>query len=176
LKLALLLSATLPSAAIWSGLGWLVASRLGHHSLAVLAIAYALWYGWAETTLRPSGAPGLSWQVPAKWVKRDHPIIGAVVWGTTLGPGFVTRNPYAGFWLALMLVALNPTGIAGLMSGAVVGGAHGLARGTGILWAVSRTSAQHSATAALVWAQLRWKIADGLATAFVAGALLGTFQ
>ncbi len=56
-----------------------------------------------------------------------------LVWGALLGPGFATRNPYAGFGLLPLVVAAMPGSAAGLALGAAVGLAHGTARAAALL-------------------------------------------
>ena len=56
-----------------------------------------------------------------------------LVWGALLGPGFATRNPYAGFGLLPIAVAAMPGTGAGLAVGAAVGLAHGAARAMALL-------------------------------------------
>lgn len=58
-----------------------------------------------------------------------------LVWGAVLGPGFATRNPYAGFaLLPLAVAALRPAGAwATLTLAAGIGLAHGGARALALL-------------------------------------------
>jgi hypothetical protein len=56
-----------------------------------------------------------------------------LVWGAILGPGFLTRNPYAGFAMLLLAVAAMPGLAAGLALGAAIGVAHGGARAVALL-------------------------------------------
>jgi hypothetical protein len=99
----------------------------------VAAIAYALGYGIVETVGLPVWRPTLAWQVPAPWIAGRRAPVQALIWGATLGPGLVARNPYAGMWLLLLLVALYHNSLAALGVGVCIGVAHGLARALGVL-------------------------------------------
>lgn len=91
-------------------------------------------------------------------------------WGTLLGPGLVTRNPYAGMWLLPLLITLNHNLLAATATGMAVGAAHGGARAIGVLsnW---RHIGMPYAHLMILGAQLRWKSRDGRALLLAAGAL-----
>ena len=103
----------------------------------VLLVGYGCGYGALEITGAAwPPAPGRRWQVP------QDMMIGAgrgrrlLIWGAVLGPGFLTRNPYAGFG-ALPLLAAAAVKVAGgsLVAGvcvaALIGAAHGAGRRRG---------------------------------------------
>src|SRR5256885_2225457 len=72
----------------------------------VLAAGYAACYGVLEAAGRLTlAAPGSRWQVPQTMVAGVPGWRRIAVWGSILGPGFLTRNPYAGFGLLPIVVA-----------------------------------------------------------------------
>ena len=97
-------------------------------------MAYGGYYGATEVSGRRGlPPPGRAWQVPQTMLI-DAPVRRRVlVWGALLGPGFATRNPYAGFGLLPLAVASMPGTGAGLAAGAAVGLAHGTARAVALL-------------------------------------------
>jgi hypothetical protein len=102
----------------------------------VIAIGYAGYYGLTEATgLRGLLPPGRRWQVPQTMMIGASPRRRILVWGAILGPGFLTQNPYAGFGLLPIVVAvmLSAGGTAVLAAAAVIGVAHGSARATALL-------------------------------------------
>jgi len=125
-----------PAAALWAVIGL----ALGSLPVAPIALAaaavYGLCYGAAEITGRPIlRSPGTGWQVPQTMLLGAPPARRVLVWGALLGPGFATRNPYAGFGVLPLAVAAAGVGgpVAGLAAGAAVGAAHGTARAVALL-------------------------------------------
>jgi hypothetical protein len=138
----------------------------------LVALAYALWYGTREALALPRRVPGLAWQVPSGWINRRPAIVQTLTWGTTLGPGLVTRNPYAGMWLLPLLLALNRNLLATIVVGIIIGAAHGGARALGVLNNRKRMdSDMEYVHLKILGAQLRWVYIDGLALMLAAGAL-----
>jgi hypothetical protein len=124
----------LSAVAICTAVGFaLTAVRLTGVALAA-AVIYGGCYGATEVSGRRGlPAPGRAWQVPQTMLI-DAPVRRRVlVWGALLGPGFATRNPYAGFGLLPLAVASMPGTGAGLAAGAAVGLAHGTARAVALL-------------------------------------------
>jgi len=121
---------------------------------AGLALAGVVVYGGYYGLLEVSGRrglppPGRGWQVPQSMLIRVSPRRRVLVWGALLGPGFATRNPYAGFGLlplavlALPGVAAGSAGAgarAGLTLAAAIGLAHGTARAGALLRDIEETS------------------------------------
>ena len=172
LKIAFYLAAyVLPAAAVWSILGvvlWPVGAILG--VVPLVACGYALAFGIAETFGLPLRVPSLAWQVPAQWIKGRSPMGQTAMWGALLGPGLVTRNPYAGMWLLPLLIALNHNLLTAMAIGMAVGAAHGGTRALGVLSNRRHMDASCSHLM-ILGVQLRWKYRDGLALLLVAGAL-----
>jgi len=135
-----------------------------------VAWVYALVFGIAETFGLPLRAPSFAWQVPAQWIKERSPMAQTAMWGALLGPGLVTRNPYAGMWLLPLLTVLNHNLLTALVIGMIVGVAHGGARALGVL-SNRRQMDMNYSHLMILGAQLRWKYRDGLALLLVAGAL-----
>jgi hypothetical protein len=102
-------------------------------ALFLIAI-YCLYYGITEATgihgLRP---PGSNWQVPQSFVVGTSRRRRIVVWGVILGPGFFTRNAYAGFGLLPLGVAVLDSVPAGVLAAAAIGFAHGTGRALALL-------------------------------------------
>jgi hypothetical protein len=133
---------TVPSVLVWMLIGVVLTSL----PLAVFGLAgvigYGCYYGLIELTgARGLLAPGRRWQVPQTMLINASPRRRVLVWGAILGPGLVTRNPYAGFGLLpFALAAMRPAGpgrtglvLAGLALGAAIGVAHGGARAIALL-------------------------------------------
>src|SRR3989441_3429666 len=113
----------LPSAAVWGILG-IILWPLHTWLIPLIALVYALWFGIFETLGLPFRPPGLAWQVPSGWIDRRPAMVKTLTWGITLGPGLVTKNPYAGIWLLPLLVALNHSLFMTMTIGIAVGVAH----------------------------------------------------
>jgi len=140
--------------------------------LALLACAYALWFGALEALGLPSKALSLAWQVPSGWITGRPATLQALIWGTALGPGLVTRNPYAGMWILPLLLALNSNMPSAFIVGIAVGIAHGGARVLGVLNNRKHMDADPVYVhLTILGAQLRWQYLDGLALLLAAGAL-----
>ena len=94
-----------------------------------------------------------------------------VVWGAILGPGFLTRNPYAGFGMLVLLAASIGNLPTAIVIAAAIGASHAAGRAIALL--------RDSATAqrepfALLLQSLRWRVLDGIALLAVAGAAIVT--
>jgi hypothetical protein len=157
-----------PAVLVWALLGLLL--NLAPLSLTALAliVAYGLYYGLVEATSRPGlPAPGRTWQVPAGWVDRTPPWRRSLVWGSLLGPGLATRNPYAGFGLLLLAVA----SVGNLRAGVVFAAAIGLLHATGRVLGLVRDlrTAVSADYLQSVMRSLRWRRLDGFALLFFAG-------
>lgn len=165
--IATALAYALPAALVWSLLGWIWASV--HVSIVSrsVAVAYAAVFGIAEVMWLRLSPPSSGWGVPARWVRGRGMPSRTVIWGTLLGPGLVTKNPYAGMWLLPLLMWSAPTAAAG----AVVGLGAGLAHGSMRAWGV-RSNARHGRGGhAIMLRQLYWRYVDGAVLLFAAAAL-----
>ncbi len=134
MRLGVIAAYALPAVAVWAALGLVLTTvRLTGFALAA-AVAYGGYYGATEVSRRRGlPPPGRGWQVPQTMLI-DAPVRRRVlVWGAFLGPGFATRNPYAGFGLLPLAVAAMPGTGAGLAAGAAVGLAHGTARAVALI-------------------------------------------
>jgi hypothetical protein len=155
-------------------LGWLV-NLLPLSAIALVLMAgYGAFYGVLEAggMARPA-PPGSRWQVPSEWVRGVSRRRRFVVWGSLLGPGFATRNPYAGFWLLpLAIAAVGDIGY-GVLLAAVIGAAHSTGRALGLLRDVQDVDVNSYLQSAL--RSMYWRMADGLALLAAAGAAAITF-
>jgi len=98
------------------------------------AAAYGCYYGLVELSGRRGMAPpGRAWQVPQAMLIKVRPRQRVVVWGALLGPGFATRNPFAGFGMLPLAVTAMPGVGAAVVVGAGIGLAHGTARASALL-------------------------------------------
>jgi len=158
----------LPAAAAWIVLGLLLNALPLSRAALVLIVAYGACYGLVEATGRARPAPpGSRWQVPQTMVAGVPSRRRVLVWGSVLGPGFATRNPYAGFALLPLAVAGAGQIPAGIALAAAVGVAHGTGRALALL-----RDARDAATAdhlRMVLKSLYWRTFDGFALLVVSG-------
>jgi hypothetical protein len=164
----------LPAITVWMTLGLLV-NLLPLSTVALLLMAgYGAFYGVLEANgmARPT-PPGSRWQVPANWVRGASRRRRFVVWGSLLGPGFATRNPYAGFWiLPLAIAAVGDLGY-GVLLAAAIGAAHSTGRAFGLLHGVKDVGVNSYLQSTL--RSMYWRMADGFALLVVAGAAAMTY-
>ncbi|HEY1641201.1 MAG TPA: hypothetical protein VGG35_10975 [Streptosporangiaceae bacterium] len=159
------LSAIVVWTALGAGLGALPLAR----PALLLAAVYAAGYGLTEVAGRRwLPVPGTRWQVPQTMVVGTPARRRLLVWSTILGPGFLTRNPYAGFGLLPAVVAAA----GGMRPAIVLAAAIGLAHGTGRALALLRDSRPGAALdpMRLVLVSMYWRTFDGLALLIIAGA------
>jgi hypothetical protein len=161
-----------PALVIW-GLLAIVLRPLGSIPLLIplLAWAYALRFGLLETLGLPFRPLGLWWQVPSSWIKGRPVVLQTLTWGTALGPGLVTKNPYAGMWLLPLLLTLNHGLLAAISIGIAVGAVHGGARVLGVLSNRKCIDVDTSAYLRILNTEAQWQYMDGLALLLAAGAL-----
>jgi hypothetical protein len=174
----------LPAVVIWTVLGLGLVALTTVLSLAevalVLAAIYGCCYGVAEIAgLGRLAVPERRWQVPQSMLIGASPWRRVLVWGAVLGPGFATRNPYAGFGLLPIAVAaiaaFQPA--AGVALAAAIGLAHGGARATALLRDIAAGQQAAAPDAAgqleLLLRTVYWRRLDGtmlLAVAVTAAA------
>jgi hypothetical protein len=159
----------LPAVAAWALLGAALGALPVSRPALVLTAAYAVCYGATEVAGRRwPRAPGTSWQVSQTMVVNAPAWRRILIWGSVLGPGFATRNPYAGFWLLPLLVA----SAGGVRAAAFLGAAVGLAHATGRALALLRDAGPAAGRdpMAIVLASMRWRIVDGVVLLLIAGA------
>jgi hypothetical protein len=163
----------LPATAIWALAGLALCALPLSTAALILAAVYGLSYGAAEV----SGAvwlpaPGRRWQVPQDLVIGAGRRRRVLIWGAILGPGFLTRNPYAGFAVLPVLVAACARTAGGSLTAAVsLAALTGAAHAAGRALALARDSAARpDDPIALVLRQMRWRAADGYALLVIAGA------
>jgi hypothetical protein len=159
-----------PAITVWMMLGLLLNLVPLSAIALVLMAGYGMFYGVLEAggLARPA-PPGSRWQVPSEWVRGVSRRRRFVVWGSLLGPGFATRNPYAGFWLLPLAVAAVGNIGYGVVLAAAIGAAHSTGRALGLLRDVKDVDANGYLQSTL--RSMYWRMADGyvlLATAGVA--------
>jgi len=135
----------------------------------ILMAGYGVFYGVLEADGRARPAPpGSRWQVPSEWVRGVSRRRRLMVWGSLLGPGFATRNPYAGFWLLPLAVAAVGNIGYGVLLAAAIGAAHSTGRALGLLCAGPDVDVHSYLQSTL--RSMYWRMADGLALLAAAGA------
>jgi hypothetical protein len=171
------------------------------HAAVVAAAIYGCGYGVTEVFGLRWPAPGRSWQVPQGLLIGVGGSRRLLVWGTILGPGFLTRNPYAGFGMLVLLAASVGRLPAAIVVAAVIGAAHAGGRAVSLLRdsaAAQHETAEHETTQhettqhettqhdtaqhetaprdpfALLLRSLRWRALDGIGMLVIAGAALVT--
>ncbi len=164
-----------PATITWAGLGLVLgALGLAAPAVAAAALAVAVVYGFGYGVTESSGrawprAPGSNWQVPQRMLVGAGPRRRLLVWGLYLGPGFLTRNPYAGFGMTVVLVGCAARPLAGLLVAAGAGAAHGSGRALALLRDARVRAADPFE---LLLTSLRWRTLDGLALLMVGGAAI----
>ena len=132
---------------------------------------YALFYGIAEVAdVSGLWVPGIRWQVPPAFVTKKSSRRILVVWGGLLGPGFATRNPYAGFAALLLGIATIGSVKFGAAVALTVGVAHATARALALLRDarnIDRLDYLQSVLRSLYWRRF-----DGLILLLLAGLTL----
>lgn len=125
-------------------------------------VAYCAYYGIIESTGLPGLAPpGSKWQVPQSLVAGTSPRRRILIWGGILGPGFFTRNPYAGFGLLPLAISLLDSTQEGVLLAAAIGTAHGGGRALALV----RDARVADASASYLRSVLRsvyWQVFDGM--------------
>ena len=174
----MLVSYALPAAAVWALLGLVLGALPVAPAAIVAAALYGCGYGVVEASgmARPA-APGRRWQVPQDLLLGQTGGRRVVLWGAILGPGLLTRNPYASFGMLVVLAATVGSLPAGVWVAALIGAAHASGRAFAVLRDSARSQDEGSAHAepfALVLRSLRWRVLDGLALLAVAGAAIVT--
>ncbi len=169
----------MPAVIAWLIVG-LVLGALPVAGIALAAaVAYGCYYGAVEVSDRRGlPPPGRRWQVPQTMLIDASPRRRVLVWGAILGPGFLTRNQYAGFGALLLVVAAMRGPLAGLAAGAAIGAAHGTARAAALLRDVRDLRSLPAGPGPsthldLLLSTVRWRRWDGaalLALAVVAAA------
>jgi hypothetical protein len=163
------LAYALPAAVAWAVLGLLL--NVLPLSLAALSliVVYGACYGLTESAGRARPAPpGSRWQVPQTMVAGVSRRRRVLVWGAILGPGFATRNPYAGFGLLPLAVAAVGSIPAGIALAAVIGVAHGTGRALALLR--DARDAMAGDHLRMILKSLYWRTFDGFALLVVSGA------
>lgn len=159
-----------PAVVLWMGVGAGLGALPLQRAAISLAVVYAAFYGAVEAMVRlrrKLSPPGSNWQVPSRWVINVSRPRRIVVWGSVLGPGFFTRNAYAGFALLPLIVAGMGRVPVGIALGAAIGLAHGTSRAIALV-----RDARLAATADYLQTTLkamRWRMIDGLVLLLIAG-------
>jgi hypothetical protein len=166
-----LIAYAVPAVTIWAILGLMLnLAPLSEVALALIVI-YGAYYGLIEATSRPGvRAPGRRWQVPAGWVGEVPAWRRVMVWGAVLGPGFATRNPYAGFGLLPLLVASMGKVSEGIAVAAMVGLLHAASRAMALLRDARDIAAADYLQSVLK--SIHWRTVDGLELLVVTGVAM----
>jgi hypothetical protein len=139
-----------------------------------LIVIYCLYYGFTEAAgIRGLAPPGSNWQVPQSFVVNTSRHRRVLIWGTILGPGFFTRNPYAGFGFLPLGVAALDSVRTGLLAAAAIGFAHGAGRALAVLR--DARAADASGYLASVLRSMYWRRFDGIALLALGGLAVFSF-
>lgn len=169
--LASILAYAVPAAVTWAALGATLNLMPLQNVALIVTVAYCSYYGLAETTgLRALPPPGRRWQVPQSFVRGAPRWRRLLTWGALLGPGVVTRNPYAGFGLLPLALASLGNLKAGVVLGATVGAAHGTTRAVALVRDAHQIDAAEYLRSVL--RSMHWRTADGLVLTFLAGVAI----
>jgi hypothetical protein len=161
----------LPAAVTWLFVGAGLNAAPIAHGARIALMVYALFYGIAEVAdLGGLRVPGSRWQVPPALVTKRSSRRILVVWGGLVGPGFATRNPYAGFMALVLAIATIGSVPVGAALAVAVGGAHGTARALALLRDVRHID--HLDYLQSVLRSLYWRRLDGLMLLLLAGLSL----
>lgn len=159
-----------PAVVLWMVVGAALTMLPLQRAAISLAVVYAAFYGAVEATVRlrrKLSAPGSKWQVPSRWVINVSRARRIIVWGSVLGPGFFTRNAYAGFALLPLIVASMGSVPVGIAVGGAIGLTHGMSRAIALV-----RDARLAATADYLGTTLKamtWRMIDGLVLLLIAG-------
>jgi hypothetical protein len=168
---ATLVAYVLPAAITWLVIGAILNAAPIARGAAIALILYGLFYGIAELAdVSGLWIPGLRWQVPGAFVTKRSSWRILVVWGGLLGPGFATRNPYAGFTAVLLGIATFGSVKIGAALAVAAGVAHGAARALALLRdtkEIDRLDYLQSVLRSLYWRRF-----DGLMLLLLAGLSL----
>ena len=137
-------------------------------------VIYCSYYGIIESAgLRGLAPPGIKWQVPQSFVAGISPRRRILIWGAILGPGFFTRNPYAGFGLLPLAICLLDSIQAGVLLAAAIGFAHGGGRALALV----RDARVSDATSYLqsVLRSMYWQVFDGMMLLVLGGMAVAIF-
>ena len=165
----------LAGAACWAVLGIVAGALPLQLAALIVVVTYGAYYGALEALGRRGvPPPGSRWQVPQGFVRNTSRRRKLVIWGAILGPGFLTRNPYAGFGMLVALVALAGSAWLGLIVAVAIGACHG----TGRALAMLRDARQASGLEYLnsVAKSLYWRHCDGFALVAIAAATLAGYR
>jgi hypothetical protein len=165
----------LAGAICWGLLGTVLGALPLQLAGLIVVVAYGAYFGTVEALGRRGvPPPGSRWQVPQGFVRNASRRRKLVIWGGILGPGFLTRNPYAGFGMLVALAAVAGSPWLGLIVAGTIGACHG----TGRALAMQRDARQASGLEYLssVAKSLYWRHCDGLALAAIAAAMLAGYR
>jgi hypothetical protein len=161
----------LPAVVLWAVLGICLGALPLTGPALVLAAIYAACYGLTEVTGKLSfRPPGRKWQVPQTMVMGVSDRRRILVWGSILGPGFLTRNPYAGFGLLPIAVATADGVRAAVILAAAIGLAHGSGRALALLRDARPAAASDPMRLLLV--SMYWRTLDGCVLLVIAGVAI----
>lgn len=160
-----------PGTLAWAMIAWLIAeSGLPTSVWGVATLVYGAAFGVIQISGHRLQPPQIRWQVPSTWVRHRARIANNLVWGAILGPGLLTKNPFAGMWALPLLLGLggSPT-----VAGSLVGLVHSATRVAGI---VMSASGEIDPISPVAWRPyFHWRYVDGLLLLAVAGGLIAAF-
>lgn len=160
---------TVPAALAWTVVALLMSWVTPSGAALTAALVFAAAYGITQLTMIPVPVPTLPFGTPSSWLRGRGSRAQAAIWGATLGPGFATRNPYAGMWLAVLALGVIDPVVHASVVGCVAGAGHGFARSVGIALNIRRRATPFEVMAA----RMHWRLVDGVALIGAAGVIVG---
>ncbi|HET8908269.1 MAG TPA: hypothetical protein VFN11_15035, partial [Ktedonobacterales bacterium] len=106
---------------------------------------------------------------PAQWLQGRTALAQTLIWGTALGPGLITWNPYAGMWFLLIVLTWSRDALAVVVLGMCIGLVHGVTRALAILYAHRNRGVCGIGFGLTQW---RWRVADGSLLLGAAGSCI----
>jgi hypothetical protein len=165
----------LAGAICWGLLGTVLGALPLQLAGLIVVVAYGAYFGTVEALGRRGvPPPGSRWQVPQGLVRNASRRRKLVIWGGILGPGFLTRNPYAGFGMLVALSAVAGSARLGLIVAGTIGACHGTGRAVALLRDARQASGLEYLSS--VAKSLYWRHCDGLALAAIAAAMLAGYR
>lgn len=87
---------------------------------SMILLLLVLIYLIRELGILSIGVPQNHWQIPTYWVNRS-PLKNMIIWGTVLGAGIFTYNPYFTFYFMYLYIGFLLSPPMGLLGGAIYG-------------------------------------------------------
>jgi hypothetical protein len=159
------------AAIVWAVVGLIVTALPLRSAALVVGAAYSVYYGFMEASSRNGlPVPSTGWQVPQSFVRHGSWRRRVITWGSILGPGFLTRNPYAGFALLPVVIASVGNLRTGIVLAVAIGALHGAGRAIALLRDTREIDTANYLNSVL--RSMYWRIFDGYTLLVMSGVIL----